>query len=43
MLGQSPVWTAATLGGQSYLAPEDCEKIADTFELTEEECKALQT
>ena len=43
MLGQSPVWTAAALGGQSYLAPEDCEKIADTFELTEEECKALQT
>jgi len=42
MLGQSPVWTAAALGGQSYLAPEDCEKIANTFELTEEECKALQ-
>lgn len=43
MLGQSPVWTAAALGGQCYLSPEDCAKVADTLELTEADCKALQT
>lgn len=43
MLGQAPVWAAAALGGQCYLSPEDCEKVADTLELTEEDCKVLQT
>ena len=42
-LGQAPVWTAAALSGQAYLAPEDCAKIADLFELTEDELKTLQT
>lgn len=42
-LGQSPVWTAAALSGQCYLSPEDCSKVADVLELTEDDCKALQT
>lgn len=43
LLGQSPVWVAAALSGQCYLSPEDCDKIADTFELTPDDCKVLQT
>ncbi|MBX3437400.1 MAG: cyanase [Planctomycetaceae bacterium] len=43
VLEQSPVWTAAALSGQCYLSPEDCAKISQLFELTEEECKVLQT
>lgn len=42
-LGQAPVWTAAALSGQCYLSPEDCAKIADLFDLTEDETKTLQT
>ncbi|MEM7671646.1 MAG: cyanase, partial [Pseudomonadota bacterium] len=42
-LGLAPVWVAAALSGQCYLSPEDCSKIADMFELTDDDCKALQT
>ena len=42
-LGLAPVWTAAALSGQCYLAPEDCEKIAGVFDLTADEVKTLQT
>lgn len=43
VLGQAPVWTAAALSGQCQLSAEDCAKIADTFELTDDELKTLQT
>ena len=43
LIGQNPVWVAAALGGQCYLSPEECDAVKGELDLTDEDCKALQT
>lgn len=42
-MGQSPVWVAAALTGQCSMSAEDCAAVAEMLDLTEAECKVLQS